>query len=234
MIRRMIAGQLLPWRRFWTPPAGRLSAGHDGRGFLDDPEDELGRAMNPELHLLSELLARSCLVLSGQPGIGKTTEVDALAARSMEWLAPDETLWHRAQPRSASHASQQAGYQGRGRVEARGRATFDAHHRSQRRLASGNRQSLGRSVGYTRMYSAAALEECEIKKIGFNLIKSIEWHSTYRLPAQRGAAAVSPEQSAQQLSLLLPGTAPTERGRAPARRHHPARSARSLPGNPGG
>ena len=70
--RRMIAGKILPWRRFWTPLAGRLSAGHDGRGFIDDPEDDFGHALNPAVFSLAELLARPCLVLSGQPGIGKT------------------------------------------------------------------------------------------------------------------------------------------------------------------
>jgi hypothetical protein len=92
MVRRLIAGQLVPWRRYWAAPSARLSAGHDGRGFLDDPEDELGRALNPHVHLIRELLDRHCLVLSGQPGIGKTTEVDQLAAEAVEWLQPNETL----------------------------------------------------------------------------------------------------------------------------------------------
>ena len=61
-------------------------------GFLDDPEDELGRALNPHVHLLRELLARHCRVLSGQPGIGKTTEVDQLSAVALEWLQSNETL----------------------------------------------------------------------------------------------------------------------------------------------
>ena len=88
----MIAGKRLPWRRFWVPTEGKISAGHDGQGFLDNPEGSFGRAINPELRTIDELLDRSCLVLSGQPGIGKTTEVDALVERSPEWLAPDETL----------------------------------------------------------------------------------------------------------------------------------------------
>jgi hypothetical protein len=91
MTRHLIAGKVLPWRRFWTPLGGHLSAGHDGRGFMDDPEDDFGRAMNPEVHLLSELLPRSCLVLAGQPGIGKTTEVETLA-EDVSWLAPNEVL----------------------------------------------------------------------------------------------------------------------------------------------
>lgn len=92
MLRRLIADQVVPWRRYWASPSARLSAGHDGRGFLDDPEDEFGRALNPHVHLLPELLNRHCLVLSGQPGIGKTTEVNELESKSAEWLQPDETL----------------------------------------------------------------------------------------------------------------------------------------------
>jgi hypothetical protein len=92
MIRRMIAGQVVPWRRFWVASSARISAGHDGRGLLDDPEDDFGRALNPNVFLLDELLSRSCLVLSGQPGIGKTIEVDLLETRSSEWLRADEIL----------------------------------------------------------------------------------------------------------------------------------------------
>ncbi|HKP01924.1 MAG TPA: hypothetical protein VJU77_01060 [Chthoniobacterales bacterium] len=92
MVRRLIAGQVVPWRRHWASPTARLSAGHDGRGFLDDPEDELGRALNPHVHQLRDLLTRPCLVLSGQPGIGKTIEVDELAAKATEWLQPNERL----------------------------------------------------------------------------------------------------------------------------------------------
>ena len=92
MVRRLIAGQVIPWSRFWVSPRVRLSAGHDGRGFLDDPEDDFSRALNPHVHRLRDLLNRSCLVLSGQPGIGKTIEVDELAAKPNEWLVPNETL----------------------------------------------------------------------------------------------------------------------------------------------
>jgi hypothetical protein len=89
---RPITGKVLPWRRYWTPLAGRLSAGHDGRGFIDDPEDEFGHSLNPEVVRIAELLARPCLALTGQPGIGKTNEVQALEKSPGEWLAPDEKL----------------------------------------------------------------------------------------------------------------------------------------------
>ena len=92
MLRRLIANQVVPWRRYWVSPTARLSAGHDGRGFLDDPEDELGCALNPNVHRLRDLLERPCLVLSGQPGIGKTTEIEELATNSAEWLRPNERL----------------------------------------------------------------------------------------------------------------------------------------------
>jgi len=94
VIPHLVAGKILPWRRYWTPLGGRLSAGHDGRGFMDDPEDIYGRAMNPEVHSLPDLLSSPLLVLTGQPGIGKTTEVDRLASQASTWLSHGEELVH--------------------------------------------------------------------------------------------------------------------------------------------
>lgn len=89
---RMVAGKRLPWTRFWVPSAGRISADRDRRGFLDDPADDFGRAANPDVKELRELLPQPCLVLSGQPGIGKTTEVESLRQNPSDWLEQDETL----------------------------------------------------------------------------------------------------------------------------------------------
>src|SRR5947207_11213645 len=89
---RMVSGKLLPWQRFWVPQGGKISAGDDGRGFLDDPEGEFGLSRNPDVVKIEALLQRPCVVLSGQPGIGKTVEFNSLRERRADWLAPDEAL----------------------------------------------------------------------------------------------------------------------------------------------
>jgi len=61
----------LPWKRFWAPREGTLSLG-DG-GFLTDPEAKHGGALNPDLVALETLDEHPCLVLLGEPGIGKST-----------------------------------------------------------------------------------------------------------------------------------------------------------------
>jgi hypothetical protein len=64
---------MIPWRRFWVPLGGSISCGSDGQGFLDDPENDFGRHINPAVCELDALVERSPLVLCGEPGIGKTT-----------------------------------------------------------------------------------------------------------------------------------------------------------------
>ncbi|MFV2070168.1 MAG: NACHT domain-containing NTPase, partial [Pirellulales bacterium] len=57
--------------RFWCPRDGRFFLG-DG-GYLSDPCGEAREMLNPDLVAYSEISERSCLVLLGEPGIGKTT-----------------------------------------------------------------------------------------------------------------------------------------------------------------
>lgn len=66
--------QLIPWKRFWCRFGGRPI--HIGdQGFLTDPESEYTRFYSPELYTLDQLAAESCLILCGDPGIGKTTVI---------------------------------------------------------------------------------------------------------------------------------------------------------------
>lgn len=86
-----ISGRRLPWKRFWIPWDGKIRCGYDGRGFLDDPEDEWGKYSNPQVRSLDDLLLKRCLVLSGHPGIGKTVALEtALEKLARELHAPDE------------------------------------------------------------------------------------------------------------------------------------------------
>lgn len=62
---------IIPWKRYWAPREGAISLG-DG-GFLSDPEAKYGRVLNPDLGALESLDDVQCLVLLGEPGIGKST-----------------------------------------------------------------------------------------------------------------------------------------------------------------
>ena len=64
---------IIPWKRFWCRFGETIHLGDDGRGFLTDPEGDLTKLCNPNLMTLDQLLNRSCLILCGDPGSGKTT-----------------------------------------------------------------------------------------------------------------------------------------------------------------
>lgn len=60
-----------PWKRFWCPRSGSIR--FDYNGFLWDPEEKFGRTYNPDLVTFEEISKFPCLLLLGEPGIGKTT-----------------------------------------------------------------------------------------------------------------------------------------------------------------
>jgi hypothetical protein len=62
---------LYDWTRFWCRPDATVH--YDESGFVLDPEgDEWSRAFNPDLRRFDEIEAHQCLVLLGEPGIGKS------------------------------------------------------------------------------------------------------------------------------------------------------------------
>lgn len=58
------------WKRFWCPRSGHLSLA-DG-GYLADPDDKWSYAHNPELVTFTAISQKPCLILLGEPGIGKS------------------------------------------------------------------------------------------------------------------------------------------------------------------
>ena len=74
------------WKRFWCPRTGYLNLS-DG-GYLYDPNSEWGHAYNPDVVTLESIVHTPCLVLLGEPGIGKTyaltAEYEAVAAKIEE------------------------------------------------------------------------------------------------------------------------------------------------------
>ena len=67
---------VFPWQRFWSP-RGREPDLSDG-GFLIDPGSDLGKYQNGDLVQISALAEQACLVLLGEPGIGKSHAIDEL------------------------------------------------------------------------------------------------------------------------------------------------------------
>src|SRR4051794_1942684 len=68
------------WNRWWTPLGGPIHLEHAG-GFLSDPVSEFGHLYPLNVFALDDLLQRHCLVLYGEPGMGKTAELDELEKR---------------------------------------------------------------------------------------------------------------------------------------------------------
>lgn len=66
------------WKRFWCPRSGRINLA-DG-GYLNDPDAEWGKVDNPDLVSLEAIADVPCLVLLGEPGIGKSRELANLKA----------------------------------------------------------------------------------------------------------------------------------------------------------
>jgi replication-associated recombination protein RarA len=58
--------------RYWCPLTGRIAL--DAGGFLADPRDPFG--FDQTLSTYDEADQHRCLVLLGEPGIGKTTELE--------------------------------------------------------------------------------------------------------------------------------------------------------------
>ncbi len=86
--------QHIPWVRYWTPIDTPIHL-EDGAGFLSDPEGRSNRYNNPNCLRIGDLLARRCLVLCGEPGMGKTTAIeDLIAGNSSPMTTHQQPLIH--------------------------------------------------------------------------------------------------------------------------------------------
>ena len=72
--------QIFPWKRFWCTRTGEISM--DDNGFFLDPELEYSRYYHKGVVAFEEIRETPCLILLGEPGIGKTVtlklEIDIL------------------------------------------------------------------------------------------------------------------------------------------------------------
>ncbi|MEM6253510.1 MAG: hypothetical protein AAF821_11360 [Cyanobacteria bacterium P01_D01_bin.156] len=74
------------WNRFWYPQGTQVKV--CDRGYLIDPISEWSKHTNPDLVELEKLADIPCLVLLGEPGIGKSHEINLLQ-RYREGLTDD-------------------------------------------------------------------------------------------------------------------------------------------------
>src|SRR4051794_4434164 len=67
------------WTRFWTKPDGQISLAD--QGFLVGPHTEQWLApLSGDVWPFDEIAARSCLILIGEPGMGKSQALAREAA----------------------------------------------------------------------------------------------------------------------------------------------------------
>ena len=80
------------WERFFCPREGNISLS-DG-GYLYDPESEWGKVYNPEVVHFEALADFPCVIILGEPGIGKTHAMKG-AKKVIEGKSDegDRTLW---------------------------------------------------------------------------------------------------------------------------------------------
>lgn len=99
---------VIPWKRYWCPLGQPINCGASGREFLADPEGDFGRIWSPNVFELAQILDRPCLVLCGEPGMGKTKAIEMARIMIISrpgtdpepiWLAfrdiPNEQVFHR-------------------------------------------------------------------------------------------------------------------------------------------
>lgn len=81
------------WKRFWCPREGKIH--WDDGGFLTVPDDELRRYLNTDAIPFESIAEKPCLVLLGEPGIGKTHTVKKVWESFNNSITgqKDQTLW---------------------------------------------------------------------------------------------------------------------------------------------
>jgi predicted NACHT family NTPase len=82
-----------PWTRYWYERGRLINA--DTSGYLLDPSNKYGFAYNPDLIELKNLRETPCLILLGEPGMGKshTTEAEFDALKAETEITGDACLW---------------------------------------------------------------------------------------------------------------------------------------------
>jgi len=88
-----MAKQTYNWKRFWCPPAGHVNLSDSG--FLVDPDGPHGASLNPDVVPWDSVSQSACLILLGEPGIGKSSALESERKRTAQVLgeSADQLLW---------------------------------------------------------------------------------------------------------------------------------------------
>ena len=68
--------QIYNWKRFWCPRGASINL--SGGGYLYDPDSEWGRVYTPNVFSFDSIAQTPCLILLGEPGIGKSFALNAV------------------------------------------------------------------------------------------------------------------------------------------------------------
>lgn len=80
------------WKRYWVPYKNDGISLTD-HGFLEDPTGEFGKYVSPNLATLEDLKKLGCLILVGEPGIGKSSEIKELYDATVKEVGDSHSLW---------------------------------------------------------------------------------------------------------------------------------------------
>ncbi|NMC64014.1 MAG: HEAT repeat domain-containing protein, partial [SAR324 cluster bacterium] len=80
------------WKRYWVPYKNDGISLTD-HGFLEDPTGEFGKYVSPNLATLEDLKKLGCLILVGEPGIGKSSEIKELYDATVNEAGDSHSLW---------------------------------------------------------------------------------------------------------------------------------------------
>jgi predicted NACHT family NTPase len=87
-----VPSKTYPRKRYWLPRGGPVTFSDDG--YVIDPESFGGKIYGADLVTLDQLSSKQCLILLGEPGIGKSTTLKSYQASSSSNTTLDApALW---------------------------------------------------------------------------------------------------------------------------------------------
>lgn len=78
------------WKRFWCPRGGQLWL--DSEGYLVDPDGEKTPYLKQDAIELDDIKSKACLLLLGEPGVGKSDAMLRLSQRAKSSLRAEDKL----------------------------------------------------------------------------------------------------------------------------------------------
>ena len=84
---------IFDWKRFWCSREGKLNLSDDG--YLWNPDSEFGSMRNPDVVPFEVMSKFHCLILLGEPGMGKSTAMQSQKVQIDRKIASmsDASLW---------------------------------------------------------------------------------------------------------------------------------------------